>query len=379
MREILSVNSILAIFFSLSAWAIPPSNIVPKLPSGDGIVKMTGGSVGFSATTDDLSEGSTNKYYTDQRVSDEMSSMSTSNLTEGANLYWTNSRFDTRFSSKTTSDVTEGSNLYYTSSRFDSAFAAKSTTNLAEGSNQYFTNSRAISAPITGFTAGAGTVSSSDTILQALQKIVGNINAFVAGVSSVFGRSGAVTAQSGDYNTSQVTENTNLYYTDSRARAAISASSPLTYSSGSVGCQTASGSQSGCLSSSNWSTFNSKLSSVSYTASTPTRALNTNFTPSSTSAVMACYTVKISCSLTITGSCTGTVELRSDTNSTPTTSRARAVNEISATLALTITIANNPEHEMCYLVPPNHNVRLVSSGTATISITAQSETLIAVN
>lgn len=40
-------------------------------------------------------------------------------------------------------------------------------------------------------------------------------------VASVFGRTGAVTAQSGDYTTSQVTEGSNLYYTDTRARAAI--------------------------------------------------------------------------------------------------------------------------------------------------------------
>jgi hypothetical protein len=41
-------------------------------------------------------------------------------------------------------------------------------------------------------------------------------------VSSVFGRTGAVTAQSGDYTTAQVTESGNLYYTDARARAALS-------------------------------------------------------------------------------------------------------------------------------------------------------------
>lgn len=41
-------------------------------------------------------------------------------------------------------------------------------------------------------------------------------------VISVFGRTGAVVAQSGDYTTTQVTEGTNLYYTDARARAAIS-------------------------------------------------------------------------------------------------------------------------------------------------------------
>jgi len=41
-------------------------------------------------------------------------------------------------------------------------------------------------------------------------------------VTSVFGRTGAVVAVSGDYNTSQVTENTNLYFTDARARATLS-------------------------------------------------------------------------------------------------------------------------------------------------------------
>jgi hypothetical protein len=41
-------------------------------------------------------------------------------------------------------------------------------------------------------------------------------------VTSVFGRTGAVVAASGDYNTSQVTELTNLYFTDARSRAALS-------------------------------------------------------------------------------------------------------------------------------------------------------------
>jgi hypothetical protein len=41
-------------------------------------------------------------------------------------------------------------------------------------------------------------------------------------VASVFGRIGAILPLSGDYNTSQVTEGTNKYYTDTRARAALS-------------------------------------------------------------------------------------------------------------------------------------------------------------
>ena len=58
---------------------------------------------------------------------------------------------------------------------------------------------------LTGFTSGAGTVSATDTILSAFNKITGNISALVTGVSSVFGRTGAVTAQSGDYSVAQVT------------------------------------------------------------------------------------------------------------------------------------------------------------------------------
>lgn len=40
-------------------------------------------------------------------------------------------------------------------------------------------------------------------------------------VTSVFGRSGPVTAQNGDYNTSQVTESGNLYFTEPRVRATV--------------------------------------------------------------------------------------------------------------------------------------------------------------
>ncbi len=43
------------------------------------------------------------------------------------------------------------------------------------GGNLFFTAARAIGAALTGFTAGAGTVAATDSILQAFQKVVGNI------------------------------------------------------------------------------------------------------------------------------------------------------------------------------------------------------------
>ena len=72
-------------------------------------------------TTDELSEGSTNLYYTSARV-----------ITDVDNILTT----------KTTTDLAEGTNLYYTDARVDSNFALKTTTDLAEGSNLYFTAAR---------------------------------------------------------------------------------------------------------------------------------------------------------------------------------------------------------------------------------------------
>jgi hypothetical protein len=87
------------------------------------------------------------------------------------------------------------------------------------GTTGTYASMKMLGATLTGL-AGSGTrmvVADSSGVLST--QAIPNIP-----VTSVFGRTGAVTATSGDYNTSQVTENTNLYYTDARARAAISES-----------------------------------------------------------------------------------------------------------------------------------------------------------
>lgn len=54
--------------------------------------------------------------------------------------------------------------------------ASPTTDSLTEGTtNLYFTQARAIASPITGFTSGAGTLAATDTLLQAIQKLDGNI------------------------------------------------------------------------------------------------------------------------------------------------------------------------------------------------------------
>jgi hypothetical protein len=70
-----------------------------------------------SSTTDNLTEGSTNLYYTSTRANTDfdtrLATKSTTDLAEGTNLYYTDSRWDTRLSAKTTDDLTEGvTNLY---------------------------------------------------------------------------------------------------------------------------------------------------------------------------------------------------------------------------------------------------------------------------
>lgn len=55
-------------------------------------------------------------------------------------------------------------------------------------------NSAVIGKVLTGYVSGAGVVASTDTILQAIQKINGNIGALITGVSSVSGTSNRITA-----------------------------------------------------------------------------------------------------------------------------------------------------------------------------------------
>ena len=67
-------------------------------------------------------------------------------------------------------------------------------------------------------------------------------------------------------NTSHIAELTNLYYTDGRARAAVSATAPLTYNAttGNFSIPASSGIVNGYLSSADWITFNAKQTAGSY-------------------------------------------------------------------------------------------------------------------
>lgn len=113
------------------------------------------------------------------------------------------------------------------------------------------------------------------------------------GTTADYLRGGDLTFQ--PLTTSNVPEGSRLYYTDARARAALSGTSPITYSavSGAIGIQQATGAQAGYLSAADWTTFNNKISSVT------TDATGTDF--SSTTAAGAVTVHLPEAAPTITG------------------------------------------------------------------------------
>jgi hypothetical protein len=146
------------------------------------------------------------------------------------------------------------------------------TAQVTESGNLYFTNARAIASTLTGYTSGAGTITSSDSILSAIQKLNGNIGALTTGVSSVNGLTGAVTLT-----TSNIAEGTNLYYTEARVSAntdvaantaarhnavTIGTANGLSLSTQVLSLGLASTSTTGALSSTDWNTFNNKTSNT---------------------------------------------------------------------------------------------------------------------
>ena len=181
-------------------------------------------------TTDDIEEGSNNLYYTDARVDTYVSgSMSTDDLSQGStNLYYSsaNAKSDAAdlLTNATLTNITitgSGSGLTITA---ENGVADSDTDDLTEGSiNLYYTDARAQGAissgdnyivynsgtgEITLDTANAATVSYVDTEIAAVDNTISSLT------------------------TDDIAEGTDLYYTDARARAAVSSGdNTLSYNS----------------------------------------------------------------------------------------------------------------------------------------------------
>ena len=175
-------------------WAIFNGTSWQKIDNTDSVTSVNGQVGTVVLDTDDINEGTTNLYYTNTRARNAISSLATG-LT-----------------------YTAGTGVF----SFTAGYSIPTIANQTDWTTAY--NRSIISAAVTGTTTKVLTLTQQDggTLIATWSDI--------APVTSVFGRTGDVIAQSGDYTTTLVTEGTNLYFTQTRSRDSISSlSQELTY------------------------------------------------------------------------------------------------------------------------------------------------------
>jgi hypothetical protein len=98
---------------------------------------------GDDATTDDIAQGETNRYFTDATADTWLSDKTSDDVAEGAtNKYYSDSRVETLLGTKTTDDIAQGdTNKYFTDTTADTWLSGKSSDDVAEGSsNKYYSD-----------------------------------------------------------------------------------------------------------------------------------------------------------------------------------------------------------------------------------------------
>ena len=217
-------------------------------------------------TTADLTEN-TNLYYTDARADARVAlatgsnlnlgSKDTDDLSEGSsNLYHTSARADARvdagFSAKSTSDVSEGTNLYYTNARADARItnALKDEDNMASDSATHVPSQQSVKAYVDAQVATKDALSelSGDTdditegssnLYFTAERVADTVGAMVgsnteSGITVAYDDADNTldfTVSLSGFTTADLSENTNLYYTDTRARNALSGGTGISYNS----------------------------------------------------------------------------------------------------------------------------------------------------
>lgn len=199
--------------------------------SSTGVINVTGGVTSVNTQTgavvldtDDISEGSTNQYYTDARARGAVSASGdlSYNSTTGAFSVTTykSADFATDLAASSTDDVSEGStNQYYTDARAQAAISAGGDLSYSNGVVSYTT-------PDTdGVAEGSSNLYYTDARAQAAISVSGDLTY----------SGGTVGFALSNHDTDDVAEGaTNLYYTDARAQAAITAGTGVTVTSGAV-------------------------------------------------------------------------------------------------------------------------------------------------
>lgn len=214
--------------------------------------------------------------------------------------------------------------------------------------------------------------------------LAGKENTISAGTTGQYWR-GDKTWQT--LNTTSVTEGTNLYYTDTRARSSVSAGTGIGYNSTTGVITNTSPDQVVSLNSGTGISVTGTYPSftVSSSVAAPTinnsvsRTFNSNYTVSSTRMSIVNYSVSISVTNPLlAGNSTASVFLEYSTNSGSTWITASQVSNTSGVgLAVAVAITNSQGSVLTGYIPANALVRLrtTTSGTASVTYVAGQEVL----
>jgi hypothetical protein len=189
-----------------SAWT--PSSVA----GGSGDVSSVNAKTGIVVlNTDDVSEGSTNQYFTNTRWDNRLAAKTTDNLNQGTtNKYFTdtlarnalaagtglsyNSASGTFSLSASTSNVTEGTNLYFTNARFDTRLGQSNLNAFADVTNTTPTTGQALAwngsawAPTTiSSGGGGGGGSGTSTLFKATVQVEYDASGALTGVNVLNG------------------------------------------------------------------------------------------------------------------------------------------------------------------------------------------------
>lgn len=140
--------------------------------------------------------------------------------------YHTDARALTWLGTRSTSDLAEGTNLYYTAARFNTAFSGKSTTDLAEGINLYYTDERVDDRVAVLIQNGTGLTW---TYNDPANTLTGNVSLTPFSTTNLSEGSNLYYTQArfdtafAAKSTTNLTEGSNLYFTTARANTAIDA------------------------------------------------------------------------------------------------------------------------------------------------------------
>ena len=189
------------------------------------------GTFALNVDSDGIAEGSSNLYFTDARARGAVS-------VTGAGLAYTASTGVFELTADT-GDIAEGSNLYFTDARARGAVSVTGaglaytastgvfeltadTDDIAEGANLYFTEARARSA------INIKSVSGPDVQLL-VKESNGDLSVQLSDIFAEFVAGDGLSYSNGEYSldatTDDVAEGANLYFTNARAQAAITANS----------------------------------------------------------------------------------------------------------------------------------------------------------